>query len=62
MNGNHPPALPRPLTSEQYAKVNFRKRMAALPFEEKVRCVVEMQKRLVPIMAARGRIIVPWTL
>lgn len=55
-------ALPRPLSQEQYAKVKFRKRMTELPFEEKVRCVVEMQKRLVPIMAARGRTIVPWTL
>lgn len=62
MSNEHPSTLPRPLTGEQYAKVNFRKRMAALPFEEKVRCVVEMQKRLVPIMAARGRTIVPWTL
>ena len=52
----------RPLTAEQYAKKNFRRRMASLSFEEKVRCVVEMQKRLVPILAARGRVIVPWTL
>ena len=52
----------RPLSPDQYAKTGFRKRMAALPFEEKVRCVVEMQKRLVPILAARGRVIVPWTL
>jgi hypothetical protein len=52
----------RPLSEDQYAKKNFRQRMAALSFEEKVRCVVEMQKRLVPILAARGRVIVPWTL
>ena len=52
----------RPLTAEQYAKKNFRHRLASLSFEEKVRCVVEMQKRLVPILAARGRVIVPWTL
>lgn len=56
------PAPMRPLTPDQYAKTNFRRRMAALSFEEKVRCVVEMQRRLVPILAARGRVIVPWTL
>ena len=52
----------RPLSPDQYAKTGFRKRMAALSFEEKVRCVVEMQTRLVPILAARGRVIIPWTL
>ena len=61
MKGKTTPGM-RPLTAEQYAKNNFRRRMAALTFEEKVRCVVEMQKRLVPILAARGRVIVPWTL
>lgn len=54
-------AAMRPLTDEQYAKVNFRRRQAALPYPEKVRQLVELQKRLVPIYAARGRIIVPWT-
>ena len=52
----------RPLSEAQYAKKGFRRRMAAMSFEEKVRCVVEMQKRLVPILAARGRTIVPWSL
>ena len=51
----------RPLTDEQYAKVNFRRRQAALSYPEKVRQLVELQKRLVPIYAARGKIIVPWT-
>ena len=50
----------RPLTGEQYAKVNFRRRQAALPYPEKVRQLVELQKRLVPIFAARGKVIVPW--
>ena len=61
MKAKTPPRM-RPLTAEQYAKKNFRRRMDALSFEEKVRCVVEMQKRLVPILAAKGRVIVPWTL
>ena len=54
-------AAMRPLTDEQYAKVNFRRRQAALPYPEKVRQLVELQKRLAPIYPARGRIIVPWT-
>ena len=54
-------AAMRPLTGEQYAKVNFRRRQVALSYPEKVRQLVELQKRLVPIYAARGKIIVPWT-
>lgn len=54
-------AAMRPLTDEQYAKVNFRRRQTALSYPEKVRQLVELQKRLVPIYAARGKIIVPWT-
>ena len=52
----------RPLTEEQYAKVHFRQRQRELAYPEKVRQVVELQKRLAPIYAARGRIIVPWKL
>ena len=40
-------AAMRPLTGEQYAKVNFRRRQAALSYPEKVRQLVELQKRLV---------------
>ena len=54
-------AAMRPLTDEQYAKVNFRRRQSALSYPEKVRQLVELQKRLVPIYAARGKVIVPWT-
>ena len=54
-------AAMRPLTDEQYAKVNFRRRQAALSYPEKVRQLVELQKSLVPIYAARGKVIVPWT-
>jgi hypothetical protein len=49
-----------PLTPEAYEKRLFRSRMAALPIEEKVRCIVAMQKRLVPIYAARGIRVRPW--
>ncbi len=52
----------RALTEEQYAKKKFRAHQASLSYPEKVRQVVEMQKRLVPIYAARGRIIKPWSL
>ena len=52
----------RPLTAGQYAKRHFRADMAAKSYPEKVQLVVRMQERLVPMYAARGRIIVPWTL
>ena len=47
------------LSEAQYAKTNFRAHQAALSYPEKVRQVVEMQRRLVPIYAARGQKIVP---
>ncbi|MBP5787519.1 MAG: hypothetical protein J6Y19_06870 [Kiritimatiellae bacterium] len=52
----------RPLTDEEYAKTAWRKKQAALSPPEKVRQVVAMQKRARPILAARGVLIVPWTL
>ena len=48
------------LPEEVYAKKRHRARMAALPIEEKVRIIVEMQKRLVPICAARGIRVRAW--
>jgi len=51
-----------PLPQGQYAKVEFRSRQAELPYPEKVKQVVAMQHRLVPIYAARGKVIVPWTI
>ena len=50
----------RHLTEKQYDKTEGRRNMAALPFVEKVRCVIEMQKRMVPIYAQRGIFIKPW--
>ena len=49
-----------PLPDEYYAKRKSRKAWREMPYPEKVRCVVEMQKRVAPIYAARGKIIVPW--
>ena len=52
-----------PLSNEQYAKTTFRAHQAGLPYPAKVRQVVAMQRRLVPIIyAARGKVIVPWAL
>ena len=48
----------RPLTDEEYAKTAWRKKQASLSPSEKVR----QEKRARPILAARGVIIVPWTL
>lgn len=56
-----PPVKERPkLPEEQYGKPAFRARQADLPYPEKVRQVVEMQRRLVPVYAARGVKITPW--
>jgi len=52
----------RPLSQGQYAKTTFRSYQARLSYPEKVRQVVAMQHRLAPIYAARGKVIVPWTL
>ena len=48
------------LPVDRYAKTNFRAHQAALSYPEKVRQVIEMQRRQVPIYAARGQKIVPW--
>ena len=48
------------LTKAQYAKTEFRARQAALSYPEKVKQVVIMQQRMVPIFSARGKKIVPW--
>ena len=50
----------RPLTDTQYAKTQGRRNLADLPFTEKVKCVIELQRRLQPIYAQRGIIIKPW--
>ena len=50
----------RPLTAEQYAKTQGRRNLANLPYTEKVKCVIESQRRLQPIYAKRGIYIKPW--
>lgn len=52
----------RALEQDQYDKVMFRDRQRALSYPKKVQQVVSMQARIVPVMAARGRTIKPWTL
>lgn len=52
----------RPLSGAQYAKTHFRTAMAELSFPEKVRQLVSLQERIVPVCAARGRVVVPWVL
>ena len=52
----------RALSADQYAKTDFRREMALKSYPEKVRQLVSMQRRIVPVCAARGRRIVPWTL
>lgn len=48
------------LSEGQYAKSSFRSYQASLPYPEKVKQVVLLQQRMVPICATRGRRIVPW--
>ena len=50
----------RPLSESQYAKTQGRRNLADLPFPEKVKCVIELQRRLQPIYAQRGIYIKPW--
>jgi len=52
----------RPLSQAQYAKTTFRNYQASLSYPQKVRQVVAMQHRLVPIYASRGKVIVPWAI
>ena len=52
--------VPRPLSESQYAKMQGRRNLADLPFPEKVKCVIELQRRLQPIYAQRGIYIKPW--
>ena len=40
--------------------VLFKDNTSLLPFTEKVKCVIELQRRLQPIYAQRGIIIKPW--
>jgi hypothetical protein len=42
------------------AHENRRKQLAALPFPEKVRMVIQMQQMVAPILRARGRSIRVW--
>ena len=53
-------AIMRPLSKEQYAKAQGRCNMAAFPIMDKVKCIIEMQRRLQPIYAQRGIKIKPW--
>lgn len=43
-------------------KLSRRSRLASLPFEEKVRMVVELQKMQEPVLRARGRNVKVWSL
>jgi len=43
-------------------KESHRRQLADLPYPEKVRIVVELQKIAVPILKARGVKVVPWRL
>ncbi len=44
------------------AKEARRRRLAALPFPEKVRAVVQLQIMAAPILRARGKIVRVWRL
>ena len=42
------------------AKESRRRRLAALPFPEKVRIVVRMQEMVAPVLRARGKNVKVW--
>jgi hypothetical protein len=43
------------------AKEQRRARLAALPFSEKVRAVLQMQRMVAPLLRARGKQVRIWT-
>jgi hypothetical protein len=44
------------------AKERRRQKLAALPFQAKVRAVVQMQQMVAPVLRARGRAVRIWPL
>lgn len=50
----------QPLTNAQYEKSVFRERQSSLSYPEKVRQLVSLQHRIVPVCALRGQRVVPW--
>ena len=44
------------------AKAQRRRALAALPFTEKVRAVVQLQRMAAPILVKRGKAVRPWTI
>ena len=44
------------------AKEQRRRKLAALPFADKVRVVVQMQQMVAPVLRARGRAVRVWAL
>lgn len=44
------------------AKEARRRRLAALPFPEKIRMLKQLQRMAAPILRARGRDVRPWTI
>ncbi len=44
------------------AKEVRRRRLAALPFPEKIRMLVQLQRMAAPILRARGRDVQPWNI
>ena len=44
------------------AKDARRRRLAALPFPEKIRMLVQLQRMAAPILRARGRDVRPWNI
>lgn len=42
------------------AKAERRRRLAALPFPEKVKIIVKMQEMVAPILRARGKVVRVW--
>ncbi|HEY3306406.1 MAG TPA: hypothetical protein VGL70_23035 [Candidatus Binatia bacterium] len=56
------PYLPPEIARLIAAKERRRRELAALPFAQKVRIVVQMQKMVEPILRARGRAVRMWPL
>lgn len=53
-------SMKRAMEAQARHKDEWRRERARLPFHEKIRIMVELQKRQAPILAARGKKPIVW--
>lgn len=58
-SGDRARPSPELVATQRAGKVEWRREMTQRPFKEKIRALLEMQKRLLPVIARR-RALAPW--